>query len=130
MVSGQLVGPAPAAVVHELRTVLGHAVERFEAMDLPGVLAYISDRYRTGPFTKRTIHAQLLALFQLYDAVRARVRIDEVRLLGEEAWVYTTGEVAGRLPYVGQWMTVYGWDRELEIARREGGVWRLFGSQQ
>jgi hypothetical protein len=26
-------------------------------------------------------------------------------------------------------MTVFSWQRELEIARREGGAWRLYGTQ-
>jgi hypothetical protein len=122
--------PAPAAVVAELQAALAHGIARFEARDLEGVLALISDEYRTGPLTKLTVRAQLLAMFQVYQQLRAQVRIDEVRLVGEHAWVYSTGEVSGQLPVVGQWMTLFGWERELEVARREGGRWRLFGYQQ
>jgi hypothetical protein len=94
------------------------------------VLAHVSDRYWTGPLTKPALRAQLFALFQLYEALQARVRIDDVRLVGEHAWVYSTGEVSGRLPVVGSWMALYTWERELEVARRENGVWRLYGYQQ
>lgn len=122
--------PAPAAVIEELRVALGRAIQRFEARDLNGVLAVISEQYRTGPFTKPTVRAQLAAMFQVYDAMRAKVRIDEVRLVGDQAWVYSTGEAGGRLPFVGQWITLFWWERELEVARRENGAWRLYGYQQ
>jgi len=122
--------PATAAVIEELRAALGQAVQRFEARDLNGVLTLISEQYRTGPFTKPTVRAQLAAMFQVYDAMRAKVRIDEVRMVGDQAWVYSTGEAAGRLPLLGQWITLFWWERELEVARRENGVWRLYGYQQ
>lgn len=122
--------PAPPEVVAELRGTLARAVERFEARDLDGVMALVSEQYKTGPFTKATVRAQLAAMFGVYDAMRAKVRIDDVRLIGDRAWVYSTGEAAGRLPFVGQWVTILWWERELEIARRESGGWRLFGYQQ
>jgi hypothetical protein len=122
--------PAPPEVVQELRAALGVAVQRFEARDLAGVMAQISEQYHTGPFTKATVRAQLVAMFHVYDAMRAQIRIDEVRLVGEQAWVYSTGEASGRLPLVGQWIPLLWWERELEIARRENGTWRLFGYQQ
>ena len=34
----------------------------------------------------------------------------------------------GRLPLVG-WVTVLSWQREPEVARRQGEVWRLVGFQ-
>ncbi|MBI3457628.1 MAG: hypothetical protein HY002_17775 [Candidatus Rokubacteria bacterium] len=122
--------PAPARVIEELRATLGRAIQRFEARDLPGVLAHVSEEYRSGPLTKAAIRSQLTVMFQLYDATRVRVRIDEVRLRGEHAWIYSTGEAWGRLPFVGQWMTLFWWEREPEVARRENGVWRLYGAQQ
>jgi acetyl-CoA carboxylase alpha subunit len=64
------------------------------------------------------------------DAVRARVRLDEVQMVGEHAWVYSTAEVSGRLRFVGAWVVLLSWQRELEVARREAGAWRLFGYQQ
>jgi hypothetical protein len=122
--------PAPAPVIRELRATVAQAVQRFEAKDEAGVLAHVSDQYRTGPLTKPAVRAQLLALFQVYDVLRASVRIDDVRMVGEHAWVYSTGEVTGRLPFLGHWMTLYAWQRELEVARREGFAWRLYGYQQ
>jgi hypothetical protein len=122
--------PASAHVVAELRGVLARAIERFEARDVNGIMVHISEQYRTGPFTKPIVRSQLGTMFRVYDAMRATVRIDEVRIVGDQAWVYSTGEAAGRLPFVGQWITVLWWERELEIARRENGTWRLFGYQQ
>ena len=121
---------APADTVQALRATLGQAVHRFEAQDVSGVLAYVSDQYRTGPLTKPGIREQLIAVYSLYDAVKVQVRIDEVRMVGEHAWVYSTGEVSGRLRLVGTRFVLLSWQRELEVARREGGGWRLFGYQQ
>jgi uncharacterized protein DUF4440 len=106
------------------------AVARFEAMDEPGVLALVSDQYRTGPLTKAGITEQLRAVFSLHDQVKARVRIDAVRMVGDLAWVYSTGAVTGRLRLLGGTTPVAAWTRELEIARRENGRWRLFGYQR
>jgi len=58
------------------------------------------------------------------------VKIDDVRLVGDLAWVYSTGDVTGRLRMVGGWVPVLSWQRELEVARRENGRWRLYGYQQ
>jgi hypothetical protein len=124
---GQL---APPSLVQELAAMLARAVDRFEAKDVPGVLANLSDQYWTGPFTKRTVQAQLVTLYQVHQQVRARVRIEEVRLVDGLAWVYSTGDVSGQLAVVGQWLGLFAWERELEVARRENGVWRLYGYQQ
>jgi len=121
---------APAEVVRELRVRLARSLERFEAQDVPGVLAYVSDQYRTGPFTKAGIQEQLVGIYTVYDVVKASIRIDEVRMVGEHAWVYSTGEVSGRLRLLGTWVVFLSWQRELEVARREAGGWRLFGYQQ
>jgi hypothetical protein len=121
---------APPALVNELRAALGLAIQRFEARDLQGVLGYISERYRTGPFTKPRVQQDLIAIYSVYDRVRAQVQIDEVRLVGEHAWVYSTGEILGQLPVLGTWVRFLAWERELEVARREPGGWRLFGYQQ
>jgi hypothetical protein len=122
--------PAPARVVSEIQQELDDAVRRFQAMDAPGVLAHVSEQYRTGPLTKRVLAEQLQALFAVHDAVQAKVRIDDVRMVGEQAWVYSTGNVIGRVRWVGSSVPVLSWQRELEVARREGGRWRLFGYQQ
>ena len=122
--------PATPRATGELRRVLADAMTRFEAMDAAGVLAHVSDQYRTSPMTKPLLRDQLVALFTLYDEVRFRARIDEVRMVGEHAWVWSTGEVTGRLALVGRWMPVLVWERELEVARLENGRWRLYGYQQ
>jgi hypothetical protein len=51
--------------------------------------------------------------------MRARVHVDQVQLVDGDAWIYTTGEVAGRLPVVA-WVTMLSWQREPEVARRQG----------
>jgi hypothetical protein len=122
--------PAPDSVVAEIRQALDGAISRFGAMDEGGVLAYVSPQYRTGTLTKQGIAEQLRAVFAIHDQVRARVRIDEVRMVGDLAWVYSTGDVTGRLRFVGGSVPVLSWQRELEVARRENGRWRLFGYQQ
>jgi hypothetical protein len=122
--------PAPPDVVADLQRTLALGIQRFQAKDLEGVLALISEDYWTGPFTKRTVRVQLQAMFQLNQAVAARVTIDAVRLVGPHAWVYSTGAIDGQLYFVGQWTPLFVWDRQLEIARREAGGWRLFGYQQ
>jgi hypothetical protein len=122
--------PAPASVVAEIRLALDDAIRRVEAMDEPGLLAHVSEQYRTGPLTKAVLREQLRALFAVQDQIKASVRIDEVRMVGDHAWVYSTGEVTGRLRWVGGFVPVLGWERELEVARREAGRWRLFGYQQ
>jgi hypothetical protein len=50
-----------------------------------------------------------------------------VRMVDGAAWVYSTGEVSGRLRGLGVWTTALSWVREPEVARREGGSWRLTG---
>jgi hypothetical protein len=121
---------APPALVNELRAALGLAIQRFEARDVQGVLRYISAQYRTGPFTKPRVRQELITIYSVYDRVRAQVQIDEVRVVGEHAWVYSTGEILGQLPLLGTWVRFLAWERELEVARREPGGWRLFGYQQ
>jgi hypothetical protein len=122
--------PASAQTTGELQRVLADAIARFQARDAAGVLAHVSEQYKTSPMTKRLIRDQLTAMFALYDTVRAKVRIDDVRMVGEHAWVWSTGEVEGRLVMVNRWMPVLSWEKELEVARREDGRWRLYGYQQ
>ena len=117
----------PAPVTRELQQALATATERFQALDSPGVLAYVSEQYRNGPFTKTSLREHLQAMFALYDTVRARVRVDDVRLVDGAAWVYSTGEISGRLRGVGLWTSALTWEREPDVARRENGIWRLVG---
>jgi hypothetical protein len=69
-------------------------------------------------------------MFALYDAMRVQVRIDTVRMVGDHAWVYSSGQLSGHLSWLDRWVSVLSWQRELEVARREDGIWRLFGYQQ
>ena len=119
--------PAPEPVTRELQQALAAATERFQALDSPGVLAHVSEQYRNGPFTKPALREHLLAMFTLYDTVRARVRVDDVRLVDGAAWVYSTGEITGRLRGVGIWTSALTWEREPDVARKENGAWRLVG---
>ena len=119
--------PAPPGVVSELQQALADAIARLHAMDEAGVLRHVSDRYRADFLTKPALRQQLRALLTVYDALRANVRIDVVRMLGADAWVYSTGEVSGRARGLGAWMSILSWDHEPQLARREQGVWRLYG---
>lgn len=118
---------APEPVTRELHQALAAATARFQALDSPGVLAHVSEQYRNGPFTKAALREHLLALFALHDAVRARIRVDEIRLVDGAAWVYSTGEISGRLRGLGVWTSALTWEREPDVARREHGAWRLVG---
>jgi hypothetical protein len=120
--------PAPAHVVLELRGAVERARQQFEARDQAGILAAVSEQYRSGGITKAGLRDQLQAVFALYPQVRARVAVDRVDIVNGGAWVYTTGEVAGRLPIVG-WVSVLAWQGEPEVARREATGWRLYGFQ-
>lgn len=119
--------PGPEPVTRELQQALAAATARFQALDTAGVLAHVSEQYRNGPFTKRSLGEHLQAMFALYDAVRARVRVDEVRLVDSAAWIYSTGDISGRLRGVGVWTSALAWEREPDVARREQGGWRLVG---
>lgn len=120
--------PAPSHVVAELQGAVERARQRFEARDLAGVLASVSEQYRSGGMTKAAVREQLNAMFTLHQQLRARVTIDRVDIVDGGAWVYTSGEVSGRLPIMG-WVTVLTWQGEPEMARREAAGWRLFGFQ-
>ena len=120
--------PAPPATVSELGALVEQARTRFVARDTAGVMAYVAEDYRSAGITKASLRDQLLALYALYDQLQARIRVDQVQIVDGDAWVYTTGEVNGRLPVVG-WVTVLSWQREPEVARRQGAGWRLIGFQ-
>jgi hypothetical protein len=120
--------PAPPGTAEELAAVVEQARRRFVAKDAGGVLAHVADNYRSSGFTKPAVRQQLLTLYSLYEELRARVRLDHVEMVGGDVWFYTTGEITGRMPFLG-WVTVLSWQREPEVARRQGGVWRLVGFQ-
>ena len=120
--------PAPPGTAEELGAVIEQARLRFVAKDAAGVLAHLADNYRSGGLTKPDVRQQLLALYSVHEALRARVQVDHVEMVDGAVWFYTTGEVTGRLPLVG-WVTVLSWQREPEVARRHGKVWLLVGFQ-
>ena len=120
--------PAPPGTAAELSALVEQARLRFVAKDAAGVLAHLADNYRSGGVTKTDVRQQLLTLYSLYEVLRARVQVNHVEMVDGDAWFYTTGEVTGRLPLVG-WVTVLSWQREPEVARRQGDVWRLVGFQ-
>jgi hypothetical protein len=122
--------PAPSETVGEIQRTVDDAIRRFNAMDSTGVLAHVSEQYRTTPFTKRVLADQLRAIFAVHDQVKATVRIDEIRMVGEHAWIFSTGDVTGRVRLLGTPVSILSWAHELEVARREGDRWRLFGYQQ
>jgi hypothetical protein len=119
---------APPEVVAEVRAVVERARLRFEARDAGGVLSHVSEQYRSAGLTKADVRQQLLAMFALYEAVRARVAVERVQSAPDGVWLYTSGALEGRLPLVG-WVTFAQWQSEPEVARREGREWRLFGFQ-
>jgi len=121
---------APAEVVRQLQTEVTAAARQLERRDTEGVLRHVSEQYRTGPFTKPALRSHLQTMFALYDAMKVRVRIDTVRMVGDHAWVYSSGELTGHFAWLDRWVSVLSWQRELEVARREDGVWRLFGYQR
>jgi hypothetical protein len=120
--------PAPPELITELRPIVERARQRFEARDAGGVLANVSEQYRSAGMTKAGLREQLLSMFALYDTMRVRLTVDRVQLVDGAVWVYTSGEVSGRLPLLG-WMRVLTWQNEPEVARREGSAWRLVGFQ-
>ena len=124
----RVVVPATPEVTAEVARTVEAARQRFVARDANGVLAYVSERYRSAGFTKSALREQLLAMFGLYQEMRARVTVDAVEVVDGATWLYTTGEVSGRLPLMG-WMPVLTWQREPEVVRREGTALRLIGFQ-
>jgi hypothetical protein len=119
---------APPPVASEIRAAVEAARRRFEARDAGGVLANVSEHYRSAGVTKAVVRQQLLAMFALYEELRARVTVERVEIAQGRIEFFTTGEVSGRLPLVG-WVTVLRWKTEPEVARREGNAWRLLGFQ-
>ena len=72
---------APPELVSELSPAVERARQRFEARDAAGVLAHVSEQYRSGGLTKADLRQQLLAMFALYEVLRARVIIDNVQVV-------------------------------------------------
>lgn len=121
--------PVPPEVAAEAQRVLADGIRRFEAMDEDGVLAYVSERYRSGPLTKPIMRQQLRAMFQTNDALRARVRIVEMRMIDGRLWVSSTGDVTGRLRFLGTRITILAWTEAWDVAWLENGRWLLIGDK-
>src|SRR3977135_3633755 len=66
--------PAPPGTAEELGAVVEQVRLRFVARDAAGVLAHLADNYRSSGLTKPDVRQQLLALYSLYEALRARVQ--------------------------------------------------------
>ena len=120
--------PTPPEVVAELQRSIERARQRLEARDASGVLAHVSEQYRSQGLTKAEIGQHLYAMCALYEQLRVRVTVDQTRMVDGVVWVYTTGEVSGRLPFIG-WAPALSWKNQPEVARYEGSAWRLFGFQ-
>ena len=124
----RVVSPAAPEIAAEAARLVEVARQRFEARDAGGVLAHVSEHYRSAGLTKPALRQQLLSMFGLYQEVRARVSVDAVQVVDGATWLYTSGEVSGRLPLMG-WMPVLAWQREPEVIRREGATLKLIGFQ-
>jgi hypothetical protein len=120
--------PAPPELIGELQPIVERARQRFEARDAGGVLAHVSEQYRSGGLTKADLRQQIQTMFGLYEAIRAKVTVDQVQLVNGSVWVYTSGEISGRLPFIG-WVPALTWQNEPEAVRREEAGWKLFGFQ-
>src|SRR3989442_15942367 len=68
---------APDHGVVQIQQALDDAERRFDAMESAGVLAHVSDRYRTSPLTKPLLAEDPRATFALHDHDRARGGIVE-----------------------------------------------------
>jgi len=120
--------PVPPQVTAEIQGAVEEARRRFEARDVGGVLARVSDQYRSSGFTKASLREQLVTMFAVHEELRARLAVDQVESVNGQIWFYTTGAVSGRMPVLG-WVTILTWQRQPEVARREASGWRLIGFQ-
>jgi hypothetical protein len=97
-------------VVRQLQAGITAAVQQLERRNTEGVLRHVSEQYRTGPLTKPPLRSQLQTMFALYDAMKVRVRIDMVRMVGDHAWVYSSGELTGHFVWLDRlaWISTEG----------------------
>ena len=121
--------PVTPQVFNEVRQALADAIARFEAMDENGVMANVSERYQSGPLTKPLVRQQLRAMFATSDSLRARVQIREMRMIGDRLWVSSSGDVTGRVRFLGTPVTLLAWSDAWDVAWREDGRWRLIGDK-
>ncbi len=124
---------SPASAISpedEVRQVIAEGVRAFEAQDLPRLMAMVSGSYRSGPMTKEVIRLQLLGIIQANRELHVALKIHEIRLRGDLAFVRSSGEVTGRPLLWPYRVVILEWEDLVEVGRREGTVWRLYGDQQ
>ena len=114
----------------EVRQAIAGGVKAFEAEDLPRLMAMVSESYRSGPITKEGIRLQLLGIFHANREIRVTLKIHEVTVRGELAYVRSSGEVTGRPLFWLYRVVILEWQDLVEVGRQEGRVWRLYGDQQ
>ncbi len=114
----------------EIRQAIAEGVKAFEAGDLPRLMAMVSESYRSGPITKEGIRLQLLGIFQANRELHVSLKIREIRLRGDLVFVRFGGEVTGRPLLWPYRVVIFEWEDLVEVGRREGTVWRLYGDQQ
>lgn len=120
----------PADPRIQIKEGIALGIRLFETKDLEGVMALVSDQYRTDWMTKGHIRAQIQGIFTLWENLRVELRIHEIRMTGKLAVITVSGEVTGSPRYIPRGFTVLSWDREWEVARLEAGGWRLYGTQR
>lgn len=114
----------------EIRERVAEGVKAFEAEDLPRLMAMISDGYRSGPMRKEAIRLQLLGIFQANRELHVTLKIREIRLRGDLVFVRFGGQVTGQPLLWPYRVVIFEWQDLVEVGRREGTVWRLYGDQQ
>jgi ketosteroid isomerase-like protein len=112
-----------------LRWLLRAAVRAFEAKEAQAVMALVSDAYRSGGVTKPLLLVQIQGMFLLYAELRVELAVRDIRVVGDRAVLTTSGRIRGT-PWIGQEEQVVAeWRDLVEVARREGKRWRLYGDQ-
>jgi len=114
----------------EIRQRITDGVKAFEAEDLPRLMAMVSDSYRSGLMTKERIRLQLLGIFQANRELHVTLKIREIRLRGDLVFVRFGGQVTGQPLLWPYRVVIFEWQDLVEVGRREGTVWRLYGDQQ
>jgi len=114
----------------EIRPLVAAGVALFEAEDLSRLMAMVSDSDRSGPMTKERIRFQLLGIFQANRELHVTLKIREIRLRGDLVFFRFGGQVTGQPLLWPYRVVIFEWQDLVEMGRREGTVWRLYGDQQ
>ncbi len=110
--------------------MIAEGVRAFEAQDLPRLMAMVSESYRSGPMRKEAIRLQLLGIFHANSELRVNLKIHEVSIRGDLAFVRSSGQVIGRPLFWPYRVVILEWEDLVEVGRHEGTAWRLHGDQQ